>query len=319
MTNDTWNTVLHFGPATFMNRPYIQCREDELKKNSAKVAIIGFPFDCTTIVRTGSTMGPRKVRELSELTIPYHLDYDVNISDKYNLVDCGDIPVKLGDAYETMIRGKELILECLKSDVMPVIIGGEHMTPIMPAMAFAEFNSDGNYGYIHFDSHLDTAIDVDGDPWNHCCPVPRVIETGVFNPKNTVIIGPSGAMNPKAEYEYVVEKGIKLFTMRDIYSNGILDIINQAVKIASDGTDGVYITFDMDVLEACYTPGTCAPTPGGMTTREMIQAIDVLGQVNLIGFDVAEIAPAYDHADITALSAARFIVDMLASRARYTD
>lgn len=319
MANDTWSTVLHYGPATFMNRPFVKCDEKSLKQTGAKAAVYGFPFDCTTIVRTGSTMGPRRTREMSELYIPYSFEYDQDIVEKYGLVDVGDIPVKLGDAKETMVRGKDFVLEMLKSGVMPVMIGGEHMTPIMPAMALAEFNPNGNYGYIHFDSHLDTATDVGGDPWNHCCPIPRVMETGVFKPENAVLIGPGGAMNPMAEYEYVKEKGITLYTSKDIWTRGIVPIMEEAVKIASEGTDGVYLTIDMDALEACYTPGTCAPTPGGMTTREMLQAIDIMGKVNLVGFDVAEVAPPYDHSDISAITAARFIVDMLASRARYLD
>ena len=124
-------------------------------------------------------------------------------------------------------------------------------------------------------------------------------------------------MNPKEELEYVRENDISLFTMRDIYKNGMEAVVKQAIEIASDGTDGVYITFDMDSLEASQTPGTCAPTPGGITVREMIQAIDLLGEVNLVGFDVVEIAPPYDHSDITAITASRMVVDMLASRARY--
>lgn len=315
--NDTWNTVLHYGPATFMNRPYAPCKCEAIKAQNAKAAILGFPFDCTTIVRTGSTMGPRRARELSELYIPYHMDYDLNIVEKYGFVDVGDVPVKLGNAYESLVRGKNCVLEILKAGAMPIMIGGEHTVPIAPALAFKEFTPKANYGFILFDSHLDTAMDVDGDPWNHCCPVPRVLETGVFNPKNSVLIGPGGAMNPKAELEYVRKNGISLFTPRDIYRDGIVKVAEKALEIASNGTDGVYITFDMDALEACYTPGTCAPTPGGMTTREMLLAIDVLGKAKLIGFDVCEIAPAYDHSDITALTASRFVVDMLASRARY--
>jgi agmatinase len=315
--NDQWDTVLNYGPATFLNRPYIPCKTEAIQKMEAKAAILGFPYDGTTIVRTGSMMGPRRVRELSELYIPYSMEYDVDIVEKYGLVDCGDINVKLGNAYETIQRGKNRVLEILRAGAMPVLIGGEHTSPMIPALAFKEFTPKADYGFIIFDSHLDTAMDVGGDPWNHCCPVPRVLETGIFNPKNLVIIGPGGSMNPKAELEYVRSHGLTLFTNRDIYREGIEAITAKAVEIASKNTDGVYITFDMDVLEATYTPGTCAPTPGGMTTREMIQAIDILGQMNLIGFDVAEIAPPYDHSDITALTAARFIVDMLASRARY--
>ncbi|MBM7715490.1 agmatinase [Siminovitchia sp. FSL H7-0308] len=317
MANDTWSTVLHAGLATFMKRPYMEPNRQLIKEAGVKAGILGIPFDGTTIVRTGSTMGPRRFRDCSSLYIPYHLDYDVDVVEKYNVHDFGDINVVIGNAFETLESGKRDILELLHGGAMPVVIGGEHLVTVAATRALEEFNPNANYGFILFDAHLDTAPDVGGDKWNHCCPVPRSMELSCFNPKNAVIIGPHGSMNPKEELEYVRENDISLFTMRDIYKNGIEAVVKQAIEIASDGTDGVYITFDMDSLEASQTPGTCAPTPGGITVREMIQAIDLLGEVNLVGFDVVEIAPPYDHSDITAITASRMVVDMLASRARY--
>lgn len=317
MANDTWSTVLHSGLATFMKRPYMEPNRQLIKEAGVKAGILGIPFDGTTIVRTGSTMGPRRFRDCSSLYIPYHLDYDVDVVEKYNVHDFGDINVVIGNAFETLESGKRDILELLHGGAMPVVIGGEHLVTVAATRALEEFNPNANYGFILFDAHLDTAPDVGGDKWNHCCPVPRSMELSCFNPKNAVIIGPHGSMNPKEELEYVRENDISLFTMRDIYKNGMEAVVKQAIEIASDGTDGVYITFDMDSLEASQTPGTCAPTPGGITVREMIQAIDLLGEVNLVGFDVVEIAPPYDHSDITAITASRMVVDMLASRARY--
>lgn len=317
MTNDIWSSVLHGGIATFMKRPVMIPKKEEIKKNKVKAAILGVPFDGTSITRTGSTMGPRKFRDVSSSLIPYHFDYEVDVVDVFNIHDCGDINVKVGNAFETIERGKRDVLELLQGGAMPILIGGDHSITIAGTRAFEEFNPSGNYGYIMFDAHLDTAPDVDGDKWNHCCPVPRTMELSCFNPENTVIIGPHGAMNPLGELEYVRENNISLFTMRDIYTKGIESVVEKAIKIASEGTDGVYISIDMDSLEASQTPGTCAPTPGGISTREMIMAIDKLGKLNVVGFDVVEIAPPYDHSDITAITAARFVVDMLGSIGRY--
>lgn len=316
-TNDTWSSVLHKGPATFLNSPVMEPNAKKIKEEEIKAAILGVPFDGTTITRTGSTMGPRRVRDVSSMTIPYHFDYDVNIFEKYNVRDVGDVNVQINDALTTLQRGKEDVLEILKGGALPVLVGGDHVVTIASTKALNELDSNKNYGFIIFDSHLDTAEDVGGDPWNHCCPVPRTMELDCFDPKKAVIIGPGGPMNPKAELDYVKEQGISLYTMRDIYKKGIHEVVEEAMKIASDETDGVYISFDMDALEASQTPGTCAPTPGGILVREMIQAIDKLGELNVVGFDVVEIAPPYDHSDITAITATRFIADMLASRARY--
>lgn len=316
-TNDTWSSVLHQGPATFLNSPVMEPNAAKIKEAGVKAAILGVPFDGTTITRTGSTMGPRKIRDVSSMVIPYHFDYDVNIFDKYNIRDVGDVNVQINDALKTLERGKEDVLEILQGEALPVLVGGDHVITIASTTALSEYDASKKYGFIIFDSHLDTAEDVGGDPWNHCCPVPRTMELDCFDPKKAVIIGAGGPMNPKAELDYVKEKGISLYTMRDIYKKGIQEVVKEAMKIASDGTDGVYISFDMDALDASQTPGTCAPTPGGILVREMIQAIDLLGELNVVGFDVVEIAPPYDHSDITAITATRFIADMLASRARY--
>ena len=316
---DTYTTVMHYGIATFMNRPVINCDAEEIKANGVKAAVLGYPYDYTTVGRTGATLGPRRIRDNSNLYLPYNMQYDVDIVDTYNIMDVGDVMVKIGHTYDTLLRTKDSVLEILKAGAMPVMIGGEHSITIGPALAFEEFTPNANYGFINIDSHLDTAVDVDGDPYTHSSPVARVVETKVFNPKNSVIIGACAATNPVPEVEYAKEKGITVFQMKDVYEQGIVEIAKKAVEIASDGTDGVYITFDMDALEACYTPGTGAPTPGGLTTREVLQAIDVFGQVDLIGFDVCEVAPAYDHSDISAITAGSFEANMLASRARYLD
>ncbi|MGM8365624.1 agmatinase [Virgibacillus sp. W0181] len=317
MSNDVWNSVLHAGIATFMKRPIMEPKRELIEKNNVKAGIIGVPFDGTTITRTGSTMGPRKFRDVSSSLIPYHFDYDVDINDVFNVHDFGDVNVKIGDAFTTIERSKEDILEILHGGAIPITIGGDHAITIGGTRAVEKFNPSGKYGFILFDAHLDTAEDVGGDKWNHCCPVPRTMELSCFDPKNAVIIGPHGAMNPKAEYEYVKKNNISLHTMRDIYSKGIEEVMKEAIEVATDGTDGVYISFDMDSLEASQTPGTCAPTPGGIQTREMILAIDMLGKLDVVGFDVVEIAPPYDHSDITAITAARFVADMLGSLARY--
>src|SRR5699024_11807633 len=123
MTNDTWSSVLHKGPATFLNSPLMDIDANKIKKEKVKAAILGVPFDGTTITRTGSTMGPRKIRDVSSMTIPYHFDYDVNIFDKYNVRDAGDVNVQIKDSLTTLKRRKNDILEILKGEAIIVFIG----------------------------------------------------------------------------------------------------------------------------------------------------------------------------------------------------
>src|SRR5699024_4322411 len=231
MTNDTWSSVLHKGPATFLNAPLINTDATKIKEEDVKAAILGVQFDGTTITRTGSTMGPRKVRDVSSMVISYLFDYAVASFVESDPIHVWDVNVEISDAYTTLQRGKEDVLEILKGGALPVLVGGDHVVTIASTTAINEFDPTKKYGFIIFDSHLDTAEDVGGDPWNHCCPVPRTMELDCFDPKKAVIIGAGGPMNPKAELDYVNEHGISLYTMRDIYKKGIHEVVEEAMKI----------------------------------------------------------------------------------------
>ena len=122
------------------------------------------------------------------------------------------------------------------------------------------------------DTHFDTAVDVGGEMLSHCCPITRAVDAG-FDPKNIVIIGTSGWMNPRSELAYCLEKGITLLPLEKVWEMGPDAVAEKAVSVASNGTNGVYLTLDIDVLNSSYAPGTGVPTTCGMTPREMLAAI----------------------------------------------
>jgi len=311
-----WDSVIHAGIATFMGAPRLdQVTEEEIRQRGIKAGVLGIPFDSTTITRSGSMMGPRAVRDASCNFLSYHADYDIDIFEKLNLHDCGDSAVIPGNGRITIENGATTAGEILKAGAIPILIGGEHLITVAGTMAI-DRTLKGKYGMIFFDCHFDTAMDVGGEKWSHCCPVTRTVEFSAFPPENVVILGPRGALNPKNELEFVKKNNINYFTMRQMLDIGIEKVADRALEIATNGTDGFYLSIDMDSLEAAYTPGTTAPTPFGITAREMIQILPIFGSNDrLRAFDVAEIAPAYDPYGVTAITAGAFIVELLAARA----
>lgn len=311
-----WDSVLHAGIATFMGAPLLEkVEEAEVRKRNIKAGVIGIPFDSTTITRTGSTMGPRAIRDASCNFLSYHADYEVDVFEKLNLHDCGDSAVLPGNAEVTIKNGAHTAGELLKAGAMPIIVGGEHSVTAAGTMAI-DRALKGKYGYIVFDCHFDTALDIGGEKWSHCCPAARTMEFDAFPAENMVIIGTRGAMNPKEELEFVRKHNITYFTMHQVLDIGLDKVVDQAMDIATKGTDGFYLSIDMDSLEAAYIPGTCAPTPFGITSRELISVLPKFGLSDkLRAFDVVEIAPQYDPSGVTAMTATYFIVELLATKA----
>jgi len=309
----TWTGVLHTGIASFLQAPAINPRTEELKAVGATHAIYGFPFDYTTITRPGSSHGPRAVRDASSQYLPYHFDYDIDISEYSTLVDCGDVKAIPGNAAKTFAAVESDLSQIYQAGAMPIIVGGEHSTTIPGAAALARAKG-GPLGLVMFDTHLDTAMDMGGEKLTHCAPITRTLELNEYSPKNTVIIGMHGPANPREERIWVEEHGVRMFTMEEVMDRGIKKVTREAMEIAWDGTIGVYLTVDLDCLDAAYVPGTCAPEPGGLTSRELIQALKIVGEMGYTAFDIAEVAPQYDLGGITARMGCRIILDLLAAR-----
>jgi len=306
---EMWTGLLDSGIATFMGKDHKNPIEENIQ--NADVGIVGFPFDSTCISRTGTNRGPRAIRDASSQTIDYHYEYDVNLNDEYTTIDCGDVPVLPGNAKISLERGAELIGSVLDADGLPVTLGGDHVVTVAGVNALGA-RAD-NPGLVLIDTHLDTATDVGGERYNHCCPIARAVDEAGFDPENISIIGPTGAMNPREELEYVIDQGINLFPLDEVIQRGPETVARDAVRAANNGTDAVYLTVDVDSLDAAYAPGTGVPTAGGMTARELLQIIGIVAAEGIDAMDVVETSPQWDPSDITARMAVRIIVDSLAA------
>lgn len=309
-----WTSVLHAGLiGSFLRLPHVPPDADALRQAGAKAAIYGLPWDSTSISRTGANYGPKGIREVSCQLTPYNATFDFDLIEALSPIDTGDCATVLANADKTFARAQRDLGAILDAGALPVLLGGDHSVTIPAVRAVRERIADP--GLVLIDMHLDTAPDVGGETLNHCCPITRAVDAG-FDPAKIVLVGISGWMNPRTELDYCRERGITVIWLEDLWERGTQRVVEQALEIAGDG-DGIYLSFDVDALDAAHAPGTCCPSPGGMTSREAIELVRGVARGGLIGVDVVEAAPSLDAGATspTSLIAARLAVEAMAAHA----
>jgi guanidinobutyrase len=308
-----WTSLLHAGLAgSFLKLPHVPADAAALRDRAARAAVYGIPWDSTSISRTGANYGPRGIREISGQFLTYNATWDFDIVDALNPVDCGDCDVILANAEKTFANAERDIGQILEAGAIPATLGGDHSVTIPAVRAVRK--QVANPGLVLIDTHLDTAQDVGGELLNHCCPITRAVDAG-FDPKHVALLAISGWMNPRTELRYCRERGITVVWLEDIWERGVPAAIETALEVAGSGTDGIYLSVDVDALDAAYAPGTCVPTPGGLTTREMLELVRGISRHGLVGMDVVETAPSLEATSATAAIAGRVVMDALACHA----
>jgi agmatinase len=307
-----WSSLLHAGLiGSFMRLPYVKPHTENLRSADARAAIYGIPFDATNISRTGANYGPRGIREVSCQFLPYNATLDFDLIDALNPVDCGDCDIALANPQKTFARAQGDIGAILDAGALPVTLGGDHSVTIPAVRAVRERLADP--GLVLVDMHLDTAQDVGGEELNHCCPITRAVDAG-FDPAKIALVGISGWMNPRSELAYCRERGITIIWLEEIWEHGTAWAVDRALEVAGAG-DGTYLSFDVDSLDAAHAPGTCCPSPGGLTTREAIEIVRGVSRNGLAGVDVVEAAPSLDGTPTTSLIAGRVAIEAMAFHA----
>lgn len=311
---DAFSGLLHAGTGgSFLRTPRLPADAAAIRAAGVTAAVLGFPWDAMCISRTGTNYGPRAIREASDQFSFFNANRGIDLQDHYTFADCGDVPVVPGSAVRTMDMAERMVSAVLEGGAMPITLGGDHSITIACVRAFRKRYA--NPGLILVDSHFDTAEDVGGEPLSHCCPITRAVDAG-FDPAKIVIIGTNGWMNPRNELDYIRRKGITLMPIEDIIEKGPVAVAREAAAIAGNGTDSVYLTFDIDAIDGAYAPGTGVPAPGGMTSREAIALVAELAKVGIGGMDLVEVSPPYDHDGITSRLAVQLILEALAGNAR---
>jgi len=297
------------GPATFARLP----RADEVEKTD--IAVVGIPFDSGVSYRPGARFGPAAIREASRLLRPYHPGLDVSPFAEVQVADGGDIavnPFAIGDAIETV---DESVSRLLSAGTRVVTLGGDH-TIALPLLR-AVHRVHGPVALLHFDAHLDTWDTYFGEPYTHGTPFRRAVEEGILDTEALSHVGIRGPLYGKKDLEDDRRFGFGILTSADVMRRGVdevVDLLRQRI-----GDRPLYVSVDIDVLDPAHAPGTGTPEAGGLTSRELLEILRGLATCNLVGADVVEVAPAYDHAQITATAAAHVaydLVSVLALRAK---
>lgn len=294
------------GIATFARLP----RLDEV--SHADVAIVGVPFDTGVSYRPGARFGPSHVRESSRLLRPYNPALDVSPFKEMQVADAGDIacnPFVISEAIEQIQRGAR---ELLDSGSSLMTIGGDHTIalPLLREIA----RKHGPVAVVHFDAHLDTWDTYFGVETTHGTPFRRASEEGLLDLTGCMHVGIRGPLYSDMDLVDDKELGFQIVSARDVQRQG-LEYALQAIRDRV-GDRPVYVSVDIDTLDPAHAPGTGTPEAGGLTSRELLEMMREFASMNLISADVVEVAPAYDHAQLTGIAASHVIYELVSAMAK---
>ena len=288
------------GPSTFARLP----RRDEVSR--CDIAIVGVPFDSGTSYRPGARFGPLAVRTASRLLRAYHPGLDVEPFRVAQVVDAGDIAPNPFDIAEAIGQIEAGARELLADASHVVAIGGDH-TIALPLLR-AVHAKWGPVALVHFDAHLDTWDTYFGAPYTHGTPFRRAWEEGILADA-AIHVGIRGPIYSPADLIDDAAFGFQIVSAMDIESMRIEGVVQRIRERVGDLP--VYVSIDIDVLDPSAAPGTGTPEAGGLTSRELLGILRGLRGVRLVGGDVVEVAPAYDHAEITALAASHVVYELV--------
>lgn len=290
------------GPATFARLP----RRDEVDR--CDVAVVGVPFDSGVTYRPGARFGPMAVRQASRLLRAYHPGLDVHPFAAQQVADAGDIACTPFDIARAIGEIEDGAGELLASAGHLLAIGGDHTIslPLLRAIA----RRFGPIALLHFDAHLDTWDTYFGADYTHGTPFRRAWEEGLLLEDASMHVGIRGPLFAPEDLTQDASFGFRIVTAMDLESDGISGAVQRVRSRLGDAPS--YVSIDIDVLDPAAAPGTGTPEAGGLSSRELLGILRGLDGSNLVSADIVEVAPAYDHAEITAVAASHVAYELLA-------
>lgn len=290
------------GPSTF-------CRLPEIRDVPyCDVAILGVPFDSGTSYRPGARFGPQAIRQASRhLRTNFHPAYDTEPFRTIQVADAGDVacnPYNIDEAIAQIEAAADALYQ--KAPVI-VSLGGDH-TIAVPLLRSVN-KVVGQVALVHFDAHLDTWDTYFGAPYTHGTPFRRAAEEGLFNDDASMHVGIRGPLYSPDDLAKDKELGFRIVHCDELESHGVEHVVKRIRERVGD--QPLYLSIDIDVLDPAHAPGTGTPEIAGITSRELVGIIRGLQGLNLVAADVVEVAPAYDHAEITSLAAATIAFEMV--------
>ena len=309
-----------YGPNfTFLGVP--ACDLDDPKTYAeADVIILGAPIDSGTSHRSGAKFGPQAIRGgdyLSHDGERPHLALRTDGLKDLKVVDAGDLLMPGGDlvaSLEVLAKATEKISRAGK---IPVILGGDHSIASADVAGIARHRGLGKISMVHFDAHADTGEDQWGALVGHGTPMRRLIDGGFVRGDRFLQLGLRGYWPDNTTLAWMRDQGMRSYEMTEIHHRGLNTVLDESFATLTNECDGVFLSVDIDVVDPGMAPGTGTPEPGGMTSRELLEAVRrICLELPIVGIDIVEVAPAFDTADITAILANRVVLEALSAIAK---
>ena len=308
-----------YGPdATFVGVPAADL-EDPTTFAAASVVIIGAPFDGGTSHRPGCRFGPQAIRTTDYL--PHdgrrpHLALGVDPLIELGVVDIGDVEMPSGDTERSLERLESAVTTVARSGAVPVILGGDHTIALPDVTGVARHVGWGRLSVIHFDAHADTGDTQFGSLLGHGTPMRRLIESGATRGDRFLQIGLRGYWPEPETLDWMGGQGMRSYEMTEVVGRGLGACLAEASAIALDDCDAVFLSVDVDVVDPGSAPGTGTPEPGGLSSRDLLDAVRRLTmELPVAGLDIVEVSPPYDQAEVTAYLANRIVLEALSGMA----
>ncbi|WP_148573866.1 agmatinase [Nocardioides caldifontis] len=293
------------GPSTFARLP----RVDQVEK--VDVAVIGAPFDTGVSYRPGARFGPAHIRQSSRLLRPYNSAQDVSPFAALQVADAGDMVINPFDIEEAIGQVREQAAPYVDNGTRLVTLGGDH-TLALPLLRTVTLEH-GPVAVLHFDAHLDTWDTYFGAPYTHGTPFRRASEEGLVDHSASMHVGIRGPLYDRADLEDDAAAGFRILSSRQFARDSLDGLIERMLDRLGDRP--VYVSIDIDVLDPAHAPGTGTPEAGGLTSRELLEMIRALPPRNVVGADVVEVSPAYDHAELTGIAASHVVYELISAMA----
>jgi agmatinase len=294
--------------------------DDTAALQEADVVVIGAPFDGGTSHRPGTRFGPMAIRTTDYLghdgsrpSLALRTDGLVDL----RVMDAGDVEMTPGDIEAALGALESAVEKVARAGAIPVVLGGDHSIAFPDAKGVANVVGHGRVSMLHFDAHADTGDIEFGSLWGHGQPMRRLIESGALRGDRFLQIGLRGYWPPPATLAWMAVQSMRSYEMTEIGRRGLDECLTEAFEIATDECDGVFVSVDIDVCDPGHAPGTGTPEPGGLSARELLDAVRrICLELPVVGVDVVEVSPPYDWAEITVALANRVVLESLSAIAR---
>ena len=309
-----------YGPSfTFLGIPACDL-DDPSTYKGADVIILGAPIDSGTSHRSGAKFGPQAIRGGDYL--PHdgsrpHLALRTDGLKDLKVFDAGDLLMPGGDLTKSLEVLKNATERISRAGIIPIILGGDHSIASADVAGIAEHRGKGQISMIHFDAHADTGEDQFGALVGHGTPMRNLINNGYVRGDRFLQLGLRGYWPEEKTLNWMRDQGMRSYEMTEIHHRGLKAVLDESFATLTNECDGVFLYVDIDVVDPGMAPGTGTPEPGGMTSRELLEAVRrICLELPIVGVDIVEVAPPFDNADITAILANRVVLEALSAIAK---